>query len=305
MTSTPHNTRTTTDDSAAVSHNTRRLKGPAHPWYPHSGCGKTCADAGLQGTADPLPVIIARMAGLVRVPLVILLAPVVMTLPKAMRTAIGPRLARAVLRMVGVEVVVDTEPAALEALRRGSLVAVNHHTWWDVPVLAAVAPMRFIARGDIGSVPVLGALMSQLGTVYIERASLRGLPQVVETAAGHMAAGHTLVAFPEATTWCGHAHGRMRPALFQSAIDAKVPVVPVAIEYRTGDGRRTTAAAFVGRETVAGSLWHVVSGKVKSVHVRLCAPLRPGGDAAQCRRGLAEATQQAVFGRLGEHLHRD
>lgn len=310
MTSTETRTTTTAAPGAAgeatvVSHNTRRLKGAAHPWYPHSGCGKTCADAGRRGTSDPAPVIAGRVAGLVRVPLLLVLATVVMNLPSGMRTAAAPVLARRALAMVGVDVVVDTEPEALQALRSGALVAVNHHTWWDVPVLAAVAPMRFIARGDIGAVPVLGGLMARLGTVYIDRSSLRDLPQVVATAADGLTRGHTLVAFPEATTWCGHAHGRMRPALFQSAVDADAPVVPVAIEYRTAAGERTTAAAFVGRDTVAGSLWHVVSGKVASVHVRLGAPLRPGRDVPACRRELAEATQRAVFGRSGEHAHRD
>lgn len=286
-----------------VSHNTRRLKSPAHPWYPHSGCGKVCADAGLKGQADGVAVITGRAVGLLRIPALVAAASAVMVLPAERKRTYSPRLARRFLQFFGVDVVVDTEPAALEALRSGALVAVNHHTWWDVPVLASVAPMRFIARGDIGRVPIVGALMARMGTVYIDRSSLRTLPDVVATSAALLRAGHTLVAFPEATTWCGHAHGRMRPALFQAAIDAGVPVVPVSIEYRTENGERTTAAAFVGRETVTHSLTNVVSGKIKVVHVRLGTPLKAGVNVAAHRRALADGAQAAVFGEQGERTH--
>ena len=145
--------------------------------------------------------------------------------------------------------------------------------------------------------------MEKLGTVFIDRSSLRTLPQVVATSATMLREGHTVVAFPEATTWCGHAHGRMRPALFQAAIDAPCPVVPVRIEYRTSRGERSTAAAFVGRDTVASSVRNIVAGRIKSVHVSLNMPLQPGTDNLATRHDLATRAQHAVFGTTEERIH--
>ncbi len=65
--------------------------------------------------------------------------------------------------------------------------------------------------------------------IPIERASLRRLPDVVETVASRLRAGHTVVAFPEGTTWCGLAYGQFRPAMFQAAVDAGRPVQPLRL----------------------------------------------------------------------------
>lgn len=289
---------------AAPSHNTRSIKGPAHAWYPYSACGRGCIDDDLRARgAGPLTVA-RRLVGLVRIPGLVAEAAAAVSRPQRERSAAGPRIARRFLAYFGVEVVVDAQPRALEALRgAGVLIAVNHHTWWDVPVLASVAPVRFIARADLRSAPVIGPMIERMGTVFIDRSRLRGLPEVVRTSAELLRDGHNLVAFPEATTWCGTAHGRFRPALFQAAIDSGAVVVPVEIEYRDARGRRTAAAAFVGRDTVGSSLWSMISGRCASVHVRLYPPLQPGVNAPGRRHDLAAVTHHVIFGDSGERTH--
>src|SRR3546814_9015904 len=68
------------------------------------------------------------------------------------------------------------------------------------------------------------------------------LPEVVGTVAGKLRSGQTVVAFPEATTYCGLAYGRFRPAMFQAAVDAGRPVQPLRLTYHHRDGRPSTAA---------------------------------------------------------------
>lgn len=289
----------------AVSHNTRKIKGEAHGWYPYSACGKACTESAHPESKDSGGVLASRVAGLTRLPLYVAAGACAVALPQRQRSALGPRIARRFVRAFGVDVIVDAQPRALEALRQeGVLIAVNHHTWWDVFVLASIAPVRFIARDDLRSIPLLGTVIARMGTIFIDRASLKSLPGVVTHSAEMMRDGHNVVAFPEATTWCGHAHGRFRPAIFQAAIDSGAPVLPVSIEYRNDRGERTTAAAFIGKDTVLSSVWNMLSGRCKTIHVRLYPPLRPGVNAPGRRQDLAAVTHRVIFGDDGERDHR-
>lgn len=297
--------RTANLATPALSHNTRKIKGHAHAWYPYSACGKTCTTRALDETRESGSAIAARLAGLARLPLFIGASAVAVALPQRGRSVMGPKIARKFLRSFGVEVVVDAPDRATEALRQeGVLIAVNHHTWWDVFVLASIAPVRFIARNDLAAIPLLGSVIARMGTIFIDRASLRTLPGVVSVAAETMRDGHNVVAFPEATTWCGEAHGRFRPAIFQAALDSGAPVLPVHIEYRNGRGERTAAAAFIGKDTVLSSIWNMLSGRCKTIHVRLYPPLRPGMNAPGKRQDLAAVTHRVIFGDDGERDHR-
>ena len=69
--------------------------------------------------------------------------------------------------------------------------------------------------------------------IPIERANLRRLPEVVAAVAARLHAGHTVVAFPEGTTWCGRLQppgaGPFYPAMFQAAVDTGRPVQPLRL----------------------------------------------------------------------------
>ena len=253
---------------------------------------------------DPGRVRAGRVAGLVRLPFYVFAGVCAVALPQRRRSALGPRLSRRFVRAFGAEVIIDANPRALEALRQeGTLIAVNHHTWWDVFVLASIAPVRFIARSDLRSIPLLGGAIARMGTIFIDRSSLRSLPGVVAHSADTLRDGHNVVAFPEATTWCGNAHGRFRPAIFQAAINSGAPVLPVHIEYRNKRGERTTAAAFIGKDTVFSSLWNMLAGRCATIHVRLYPPLQPGVNAPGRRQDLAAVTHRLIFGDDGERDH--
>ena len=69
----------------------------------------------------------------------------------------------------------------------------------------------------------------------------------MSTIADRLRAGHTVVAFPEGTTWCGLAYGPFRPAMFQAAVDAGRPVQPLRLAYHHRDGRPSTVARLYRR----------------------------------------------------------
>jgi 1-acyl-sn-glycerol-3-phosphate acyltransferase len=172
------------------------------------------------------------------------------------------------------------------------LVVNNHMSWLDIVAVNAVRPMRAVAKKDIASWPVLGWLVSAARSVYVDRENIRSLPGTVAALADTLRTGSMVNVTPEGTTWCGLTHGRFRPALFQAAIDGGVPVLPVALRFRTKDGGRTTAPAFVGDETIVDSVRRTarLGGLVLEVHVR--NEIAPG--RAADRRALAALAERAV-----------
>ena len=134
----------------------------------------------------------------------------------------------------------------------GVLVVSDHMSWLDVLTIGAVLPsavggrrpLSFVARADVAAGVAVRMMARIVKVIPIERASLRQLPEVVATVARRLYAGHTVVAFPEGTTWCGFSgqshqgSGPFYPAMFQAAVDTGRPVQPLRLRYQHGDGQR-------------------------------------------------------------------
>ncbi|MBB5911785.1 1-acyl-sn-glycerol-3-phosphate acyltransferase [Nocardia transvalensis] len=265
-----------------------------HPWMPASPCGPGCVDIPDEaGTART----VARIAG---VAALFSSFPVInLATPRGRRKRLHRRYARAVLRCCGIGLrVVDqrgTEPAAdtgrgPRAVDEGLLVVAGHVGWTDVLALAAVEPMGFVARADLIEWPVLGGLARLMRVIPIERERLRQLPEVIATISERLTAGERVGAFPEGTTWCGRAHGRLRPALFQAAVDTGAAVQPIRVRYLDRDGGLSTVPGFVGTDTFLDSARRVLRSKGVVAEITLLPVERPGDDrhdlARRCERAL-------------------
>ncbi|HEU4426293.1 MAG TPA: 1-acyl-sn-glycerol-3-phosphate acyltransferase, partial [Pilimelia sp.] len=119
------------------------------------------------------------------------------------------------------------------------------------------------------------------------------LPATVRQVADALRAGYVVAAFPEGTTWCGASTGRFRPALFQAAVDAGVPIVPVSLGYWSS-GRRTAVPAFVGDDTLWRSVRRVLAVRGLEVRATAGSALHPVPLAD--RRVLARIAELAVRG---------
>lgn len=260
--------------------------GTGHPWLPRASCDAGCVGMG-EVIASRRALVAVRVA--LRVMLALLLAPglPLLAVPVPGRTRVQRIYCRLVLRCFGVRITVSGNP--IRNLR-GVLVVSPHMSWLDVFAIGSVLPGSFVARADMFTGRGVGIVARILKIIPIERSSLRRLPGVVDAVARRLRVGQTVVAFPEGTTWCGQDRGAFYPAMFQAAIDAARPVQPLRLTYHHVDGSPSTVPAFVGDETLLGSIRRLLAVRRTLARVHVESLQLPGTD----RRALAGRCQSAV-----------
>ncbi len=116
-----------------------------------------------------------------------------------------------------------------------ALIVCNHLGWLDVLVLLALVPdVAFIAKREVGVWPVVGRVTRAIGSVFVDRKRKRDLLRAIPALERVFAAGRPVVLFAEGTTTDGTVLLPFKSSLFEGAVRAGVPVVPVAFRPDTG-----------------------------------------------------------------------
>jgi 1-acyl-sn-glycerol-3-phosphate acyltransferase len=107
----------------------------------------------------------------------------------------------------------------------------NHQSIVDIWVMFRIIPpaARFAAKEELFRIPVFGWALASSGTVPINRRNRTEAIRSLRAAAERIRAGRPVVLFPEGTR---SPDGRLQPfkkGAFHLALQAGVPVVPVAI----------------------------------------------------------------------------
>ena len=157
----------------------------------------------------------------------------------------------------------------------------NHQSVIDVPVLfsAIPQPLRFLLKREMTRVPFIGWYARACEMLFITRDDRRAGAQMRRDAAAMLRAGRSLCLFPEGTRTRDGSMAPFKAGSVQAAIDAGVPVVPVALH---GAGAVLPVHGFL-------------RSRPGPVRVSIGVPIDPaGGD----RQALAAAAQAAVAAML-------
>ena len=278
---------------------------PDHAWLPRASCDAQCLRADGSQTSHRV-IVGLRVAR--RLSLALLLAPVLPVLAVALPGWSKARkiYCRLLLWCLGVRTTLSGGP-----IRNlpGVLVVSDHMSWLDVVTIGAVlpagrwraTPLSFVARADVAGNVAVRMMARIVKAIPIERKSLRQLPEVVATVAARLYAGHTVVAFPEGTTWCGlpgdpqggqshRGSGPFYPAMFQAAVDTGRPVQPLRLRYFHRDGRVSTVPAYIGDDTLLRSIGRLLVARRTVARIYVESLQLPGDD----RRELARRCQAAI-----------
>ena len=153
--------------------------------------------------------------------------------------------AAAWLRAAGARVAVQglehVSPAA------AYVVVSNHQSNLDPMVHLQALPLslRVLAKREMFRIWLLGPAMHAIGMIEVDRDS-PDFGQIDQAAARCLAAGHSLLVYPEGTTSPDGTIGEFKDGAFIIAVTSRVPVLPVTIDgtgriCRQG-GPRSTAA---------------------------------------------------------------
>lgn len=193
-------------------------------------------------------------------------------------------------RLLRLEVRAVGEPAG-----RPVLLAGNHVSWLDIPVIGGVARTSFVSKAEIESWPVVGWMTAAGGTVFIPRGAHQATA-VASVIAAHLERGESsILVFPEGTTTDGSMLRPFYPRLFAAVQTAQATVQPVALRYLHPSGVHPTAP-FVGDEPFPSHLWRVLGERHTVVEVVFCQPFEPGDLE---RKALAERCRGAILAALG------
>lgn len=107
----------------------------------------------------------------------------------------------------------------------------NHLSYVDIVALMSQVPATFVAKSEVAGWPGIGWVSSQAGTLFIDRNRIRDLLRVIDRMEDLLAAGETVLFFPEGTSSGGKDVWRFKSSLFEAACRADVPVACAALTY--------------------------------------------------------------------------
>lgn len=172
-----------------------------------------------------------------------------------------------------------------------AVIVCNHSSHLDGPALALALPRRivFVAKKELARIPVFGQALRAIGSVIVDRGRSEKARRQMRQALDQIRTGSWVVIFAEGTRSRDGKLRAFKKGGFHLAIDAQVPVVPVAIRG---------AFAILPKGAI-----HV--RRAGTVEVVVGEPISVDGLTKQDLPELLERTRYAVSSMLGESESRE
>jgi lyso-ornithine lipid O-acyltransferase len=207
-----------------------------------------------------------------------------------------PRIYWATLaRLLGLTVRVIGEPAT--GGKRPVVFVSNHTSWLDVPVLGGQLDGCFVAKSEVSRWPLVGTIARLGRSVFVSRQRGATLNER-DSMRGRLAAGDSLILFPEGTTSDGSRVMPFRSTFFAVAQGEHPPLIqPISVVYDRLAGLPTGRAsrplfAWYGDMDLASHYWRLAQHLGSRATVLLHAPLDPA--LFPDRKALSRAVWGAV-----------
>jgi 1-acyl-sn-glycerol-3-phosphate acyltransferase len=197
--------------------------------------------------------------------------------------ALGRAAARVLVRFSGVR----ARAEGIGNLGGGGpfVLAANHCSYADVPVLMALLPLDFlfVAKKEVLSYPLVGAFVRKTGHLTVDREDAQQSVADAGEVARALEAGRSVLFFPEGTFSAAAGLRPFRLGAFKLAVDTGVCVVPLALRgtrHVLRAGRRVPRPGPV-------SLW-------------IGTPVFPAGEGWRSVVALRDRVADAVAAHCGE-----
>lgn len=205
---------------------------------------------------------------------------------------------RQVCRLLGMELRIVGVRVRPEG-GRPVVYAANHSSWLDIPVLGGVLEGCFIAKGEIGRWPVVNIIAWLGRTVFVTRGR-DTLAAEREGMAARLAAGDSLILFPEGTSSDGTRVLPFRSTFFSLAEGTGAPLVqPVTVVYDRlawlPAGRvNRSLFAWYGDMDLASHSWRLAKCSGLRATVILHEPIDPAGPVPLNRKQISQRAWTSI-----------
>lgn len=172
----------------------------------------------------------------------------------------------------------------------------NHVSWVDISLLHSQRMMGFVAKREISNWPVVGWLARRGETIFHHRGSTESLGGVLHEMLKRLRTGRSVGVFPEGGARGGGELGPFHARIFMAAVDAGVPVQPVALRYGER-GNAQTVVAFGRGESFFANFLRLLGEPARRAEVHFLAPIGPGD--TEGRRRIADLARQRIIDAMG------
>lgn len=117
------------------------------------------------------------------------------------------------------------------ALPSPAVLLVNHQSGFDIALIASLVPppLFFVARLEVGRVPLIGSVLRRGGHVFVRRGAGSANEAAFDEAAERLREGGCVVFFGEGTRSRGEEVLPLRSGAFRVAARAGVPLIPLVL----------------------------------------------------------------------------
>ena len=174
------------------------------------------------------------------------------------------------------------------------LFVANHTSWIDIELLHSQRAACFVAKAEIASWPLVGWLAASGGTIFHRRGNNHSLAAVMQLMVDRLREGRSVAVFPEGGTGHNGVLKVFHARIFQAALDAEVPVQPVALRFAR-NGRRLIDAGFREDENFLQNFLRMLGGAPMDAEVHFLeqVPTNPDG-----RRRMADLARERIAAAL-------
>ena len=151
-----------------------------------------------------------------------------------------------------------------------------------------------MAKAEIARWPLVGWMAANGGTIFHRRGSNHSLASVMQVMVERLRDGRSVAVFPEGGTGFNGVLKVFHARIFQAALDAGVPVQPVALRFAR-HGRRVIDAGFREHESFMGNFLRLLGSAPLDAEVHFLDPVPSTPDA---RRRMAELSRERIAGAL-------
>ncbi len=188
--------------------------------------------------------------------------------------------------------------SVLGPLPRHGLIVSNHLGYLDILFYGAALPCVFVAKSEVRSWPVFGALAAAAGTVFLERGNPASAAAAARAMDSILASELPVVLFPEGTSSDGSTVLRFHPALFEPAIRNETAVRAAAIRYCAELEIAEKELCYYGDVRLGPHLFRTLSRGRVSAEIRFASTRPQYPD----RRRAANESWQAVMRMRGNQV---